>query len=104
MGQVAFLPKPSQYLPAGQSTQLTPERILPASQNTPDVTLPAAQYLPASQAWHPLILQPCSVSMLVSVDAMDMPRDTYFVMPVFELNVPTGHLLGVPVVCSWKAS
>ena len=55
-GQVAFLPKPSQYLPAGQSTQLTPERILPASQNTPDVTLPAAQYLPASQAWHPLIL------------------------------------------------
>ena len=56
MGQDAFLPEPSQYLPAGQSTQLTPERIFPASQYAPEVILPAAQYLPVSQAWHPLIL------------------------------------------------
>jgi hypothetical protein len=100
MGQVAFLPKPSQYLPAGQSTQVTPERILPASQKTPEVTLPAAQYLPASQAWHPLILQSWFCQRLYAAASYRQPIDTYFVMPVLELNVPTGHLLGVPVVLS----
>ena len=40
----------------------------------------------------------------LSMGMLQLATDTYFVMPVLELNVPTGHLLGVPVVCSWKAS